>query len=129
MPDFNLPAGCTMRITASMEAASMDRRRWSVAIMATGGPADADPRARYGARIIGGQIQKIDTPAIDADCVCRVLSSSQTGGDWLDDIAKVTTDAEDDLTMTFARPRADDEADTSGDCVLTFRLNTAAAHA
>jgi hypothetical protein len=126
MPDFNLPAGCTMRITASMDANAIDRRRWSVAILASDGPADADPKARYGARIVGGQIQKIDTPAIGADCICRVLSSSQIGEEWLADVAKVSTDF-DELTMTFARSPAEDASDTADECVLTFRLNPAVA--
>jgi hypothetical protein len=129
MPDFNLPAGCTMRITASMETAAIDRHRWSVAILSAGSGGDGDPRARYGARIIGGQVQKIDTPAIDHDCICRVLSSSETGGDWLDDVAKVSTDEPDEVTMTFARPQPEDAPDPGGECVLTFRLNPAVVHA
>jgi hypothetical protein len=126
MPDFNLPAGCTMRITASMEAVSIDRRRWSVAIFSAAGGADSDLKASYGARIIGGQTQKIDTPAIGDDCICRVLSSSETGGDWLDDVAKVSTEA-DELTMTFTRPSADEAPAAGGECILTFRLNPAVA--
>jgi hypothetical protein len=126
MPDFNLPAGCTLRITASMDAAAIGRRRWSVAIFAVDGPADADPKARYGARIIGGQIQKIDTPAIGADCVCRVVSSSEVGEAWLEDVAKVGAEA-DELTMTFARPSAEDTPEVGNDCVLTFRFNPAVA--
>jgi hypothetical protein len=126
MPDFNLPAGCTMRITASMETASIDRHRWSVAIYSAAGAADADAKASYGARIIGGQTQKIDTPAIAGDCVCRVLSSSESGGEWLADAAKVSTEA-DELTMTFTRPTADDAPALGGECVLTFRFNPAVA--
>jgi hypothetical protein len=127
MPDFNLPAGCTMRITASMEAASIDRRRWSVAISSASGGSDSELKASYGARIIGGQIQKIDTPAIAADCVCSVTSSSQSGDDWLADDAKVSTDASDELTMTFTRPSAEDAADAGDECILTFRFNPAVA--
>jgi hypothetical protein len=126
MPEFNLPAGCTMRITARMDTTAIDRRRWSVAIFAAGA-ADSDLKASYGARIIGGQIQKIDTPAIAADCICRVLSSSENGGDWLDDVAKVSTDADEDLTMTFVRPTAEDASEAGGECVLTFRFNPAVA--
>ena len=126
MPDFNLPAGCSMRITASMDTAAIDRRRWSVAIFSAAGGADSDLKASYGARSLGGQTQKIDTPAIGDDCVCRVLSSSQIGDDWLADVAKVSTDA-DELTMTFARPSAEDAPDSGGECVLTFRFNPAIA--
>jgi hypothetical protein len=126
MPDFNLPAGCSMRITASMETTAVDRRRWSVAIYAVGGPQDADPRSRYGARIVGGQTQKLDTPPIAVDCVCQVQSSSETGGDWLDDVAKVSTEA-DELTMTFTRPPEGGEPGAGGECVLTFRFNPAVA--
>jgi len=126
MPDFNLPAGCTMRITASMEAAAIDRRRWSVSIFAAAGGAESDLKASYGARIIGGQTQKIDTPAIGVDCICRVQSSAQSGGDWLDDVAKLSTEA-DELTMTFTRPTADETPAAGGECVLTFRLNPAVA--
>jgi hypothetical protein len=126
MPDFNLPAGCTMHITASMDTTAIDRRRWSVAIFAAGGGADSDLKASYGARIIGGQTQKIDTPVIGADCICRVLSSSQIGDDWLDDVAKMSTEA-DELTMTFTRPSPDEAPAAGGECVLTFRLNPVAA--
>jgi len=129
MPDFNLPAGCTMRITAAMETASIDRHRWSVTILSAGADADADPRARYGARIAGGQVQKIDTPAIDHDCICRVLSSSETSGEWLADVAKVSSDEPGEVTMTFGRPQPDDAPDAGGDCVLIFRLNPVLAHA
>ncbi len=129
MPDFDLPAGCSMRITASMETSAMDRHRWSVAIFANDGAADADPKASYGARIIGGQTQKIDTPVIKGDCVCRVASSFESGGDWLADIGKVSADGPGELTITFARPQADDEPDASGACVLTFLLNPANVHA
>jgi len=128
MPDFNLPAGCTMRITASMEAASIDRRRWSVAIFSAADVGETDLKASYGARIVGGQTQKIDTPAIGADCICRVLSSSESGGGWLDDVAKTSTEA-DELTMSFTRPSADETPAAGGECVLTFRLNPAVAHA
>ena len=129
MPDFALPAGCTMRITASMETAALDRHRWSVAIFAVGAGDDADAKARYGARIIGGQVQKIDTPAIEGDCICQVLSSSESGGDWLDDVVKVSTDADDALTLTFSRPSNDDEPVVGGECTLVFRVNAAVAHA
>ena len=129
MPDFNLPAGCTMHITASMETASANARRWSVAIFPAAAGDDDDAKARYGARIVGGQIQKIDTPAINADCICRVVSSSQTDGDWLEDLAKVSPVEDDELTMTFARPQVEDAPDAGGDCVMTFRFNPALAHA
>jgi len=129
MPDFNLPAGCTLHIVASMETASADARRWTVAIFPAGAGDDDEPKARYGARIVGGQVQKIDTPAIDADCICRVLSSSQTDGDWQADVAKVSHLEDDELTMTFARPRVDDAPEAGGDCVMTFNFNRALAHA
>ena len=118
MPDFDLPAGCSMRITASMESTAIERRRWSVAIIA----ADSQLKASYGARIIGGQTQKIDTPAIAVDCVCRVLSSFESGGDWLADVAKVSLDV-DELTMTFSRPLAEAAPEAGGECTLTFLLN------
>ena len=128
MPDFKLPAGCCMRITASMDTTAIDRRRWSVAIFAVDGGPDADPKSRYGARIIGGQTQKLDTPPIAADCVCRVISCSESGDDWLEDVAKVSSEA-DELTMSFTRPAAGDTPDAGGECVLTFRFSPAVAHA
>ncbi len=125
MPDFTLPAGCRMRITASMEKRANDRHRWSVALFAVGGGADADPRANYGARIVGGQTQKLDTPAIQTDCVCHVVSAHETDGGWEADMAEITLDTPDDVTMIFRRPIPEGGSNSVEECVIAFQFSPA----
>ncbi len=125
MSTFTLPAGCRMYITATMEAdAGGPQHRWSITLLDAAAGADSDPRAAYGARIGQGQSQKIDTPAIAADCICEVLSDHQTSDGWAPDLGEVTTRTSGDLAIRFRRPAADTSFGVEPEaCVLAFRFH------
>jgi hypothetical protein len=123
MRTFNLPAGCQMRITASMEPKTFLQHRWSVALFAVGDAAGtADPRANYGSRIGGGQTQRINAAPVDVDCICQVASTHETDGDWEADLDQVTLDEPDDFTVRFHRSASEASATPSEDCTLTFEF-------
>ncbi len=124
MPDFNLPAGCRMRFSASMEKEAGARHRWSVILVLPDDAEGAHPRAQYGARITSGETQRLDAAAITVDSVCRVESMVELDGGWQADVAKVTLATSSDVTMVFSRSGA---ADTPEKCVLAFELIPLAA--
>ncbi len=122
MRTFALPAGCKMRITASMEKTPLVRHRWSVALFAAGGlVGSADPCASYGSRIGGGETQRIDAAAVKTDCICEVASTHEAGDGWEADLEHVTIDAPDALAIRFHAPANDARA--AEDCLLTFEFS------
>jgi hypothetical protein len=114
-----------MRITASMEAPSQDRHRWSVMLFASEAPRTSDPRASYGSRIGGGETQRIDAAAVKTDCLCQVSSDHETSEGWEADTGEVTLDSPDDLAICFRRPGEAPPSDRTGGCVLAFEFTPA----
>lgn len=125
MMTFTLPAGCRMRITASMASKADGRHRWTLDLFENGAPPDTEPRARYGSRIKRGETQRIDAAPVKVDCLCRLLSSHETSEGWEADIPKVTLDTPNDLSISFGRPAAAEAYDTDQDCVLAFEFSPA----
>ena len=123
MPDFNLPAGCRMRFTASMEKHAHERHRWSVTLHTSGDGPGADPRAQYGSQIARGETQRIDAPAIASDCICRVEAMTETESGWQADIASVTVATTSDVTMEFCHPGHVGASDGAEKFVLAFELS------
>ena len=124
MRSFNLPAGCQMRISATMEPKTLSRHRWSVALFAVGDVAGkADPRANYGSRIAGGETQRINAGPVDVDCICEVTSSHQLDERWEADQDQVTLDAADDFVVRFHRSTSEAGASPSEDCTLSFEFS------
>lgn len=130
MTTFTLPAGCRMRITASMEAKPADRHRWSMAVYpAEGGPM-AESRANYGSRVARGETHRIDAAACPTDSRCEIVSTHETEAGWAPDIAEVTLDTPDDLSISFHRPVAADADGEAGAedlqvCVLDIQFSPA----
>jgi hypothetical protein len=124
MPDFNLPSGCRMRFSASMEKEAVARHRWSVALSHSDDAPGSDPRAQYGALIKSGETQRLDPPAIAADCICRVAAMVEADGGWSADLGEVIVATPNDVTMVFSRPG---ESGTLEKCVLAFELIPLAA--
>jgi hypothetical protein len=124
MRSFNLPAGCQMRISATMEPKTLSKHRWSVALFAVGaGAGKADPRASYGSRIGGGDTQRINAGAVDVDCICEVTSSHQIDERWEVDLDQITLDAADDFVVRFHRSPSEGSASPSEDCTLSFEFS------
>lgn len=123
MQSFNLPAGCQMRIIATMEPKTLSTHRWSVALFAVAdGPGKADPRANYGSRISAGETQRINAGPVDVDCVCEVASSYRLDERWEADQHQVTLDAAHDYVVRFHPPQAKEGARPSEDCTLSFEF-------
>jgi hypothetical protein len=124
MRTFNLPAGCQMQITASMESKTPLRHRWSVALFAVGDATEtAETRANYGARIGGGQTQRINAGPVDVDCICHVASTHESEGGWEADLDQVTLDVADDFTVRFHRSSSEASEAPSDDCTLSFAFS------
>lgn len=122
MSTFTLPAGCRMYITASMDRDAGALHRWTVTLLEAGAGADSEPRASYGSRIAGGESQRIDAPAVNADCVCEVLSTHKAGEGWEPDVGSVSLRTPDDLSIRFQRPIRAGAAETASDCILSFHF-------
>lgn len=125
MTTFTLPAGCTMWITASMEATPAARHRWSMALYPVeSGPA-AEPQANYGSRIGRGETHRIDAASHATSRRCEILSTHETDEGWEPDVAEVTIDTPDDLSISFQRPSAGDVAGVPQACVIAIQFNPA----
>jgi hypothetical protein len=121
MYEFSLPAGCRLKITASMENASMVRHRWTVSIFAL---SDLhEPKAHYGSRISPGQIQRIDAAPLKTACVCRVASQHEVGRDWASDIDELIAEAPADLAVRFRMDDAQEHQEDAETCLLSFEFN------
>jgi hypothetical protein len=125
MSTFALPAGCRMYITASMERDAGARHSWTVRLLEAGTGADAEPRASYGSRIARDESQRIDAPAVKADCVCEVLSTHEADGGWAPDIGVVSVRTPDDLSIRFQQPTRAGDPETVSECVLSFQFSPA----
>jgi hypothetical protein len=124
MRSFNLPAGCQMRISATMEPKTLSKRRWSVALFAVGDVAGkSDPRANYGSRIGGGETQSINAGTVDVDCICEVTSSHQLDERWEPDQDQVTLDAAEDFVVRFHPSTSEASDSPSEDCTLSFEFS------
>jgi hypothetical protein len=102
MHSLDMPAGSTMRLTATArsEAAA---HRWEVRVFAADARAQA-PRLVYGSRIgDGDRQQRIDIPAQDMDCRLEVRARHPTtGGDWGADKLTVIDDEPGRLDLGFS---------------------------
>jgi hypothetical protein len=125
MTTFTLPAGCRMRITASMEPTPADRHRWSMALYPAESGPDAEPRANYGSRIGRGETHRIDAAACVSDSRCEIRSTHETDQGWAPDVAEVTLDTPDDLSISFHRPASGEAADDLQGCVLAIQFSPA----
>jgi hypothetical protein len=126
MYEFALPAGCRLKITASMESSSIIRRRWTVAIFAAVDP--HEPRAHYGSRIGPGETRRIDAAPLKTASVCQVASQHEVGGEWKGDTDEVVADASTDLAVRFrTRVGGGDRAEHDEACLLSFEFSPARA--
>ena len=121
MPDY-LPAGCRMRITASMKngqrSSSLEHR---AAPSAGRTPTRAPTRRPHRGRPDPG---KLDTPAT-RPTACAVVSAHETDGGWEADIAEIRLDTPDDVTMIFRRPIPEGGSNAVEECVLAFQFSPA----
>jgi len=127
MYEFGLPAGCQLKITASMESASMVRHRWAVAIFAVGDP--HEPQAHYGSRIGPGETRRIDAAPLKTACVCQVASQHEVGRDWVGDTDEVVADAPANLAVRFRMGEVRERLEGEESCLLSFEFSPARAGA
>jgi hypothetical protein len=96
-----LPAGASVRLTATARADG-DLHRWDLLVLAAaGGPA----RLTFGSWIGGRDLhQRIDIPAQDVDCRLEIQSRHQNAQGWEDDRASPEEDTPDRLLIGFCNP-------------------------
>src|SRR5690606_17247746 len=101
MPELALPAGASVRLTATARA-DRDLHRWKVSVLpAVGGPA----RLTFGSWIGGRDLhQRIDIPAQDVDCRLEIQSRHQNAQGWANDRASPEEDTPDRLLIGFCNP-------------------------
>ena len=121
MHAFYLPAGCRMKITASMEEPAVSRHRLTVGIFTVGNT--EEPRATYGSRIGAGETQRIDAPPLKVASICRVASEHEVGRNWDSDACEVLADRPADVALRFGRSAADSAVDAADACVLGFEFS------
>ena len=104
---IDLPAGSTVRLTATARP-DAGIHRWSVKVFAADdGDAGAASRAVYGAGIGGKDLrQLVDIPAQDTDCRLEVRSEHTAGDDWGDDRCVVDTRRLGAIKLGFFDPNA-----------------------
>jgi hypothetical protein len=125
MTTFTLPAGCSMRMTASMEPTDTVKHRWGMALyLAEGGPA-AEPQASYGSRIGRGETQRIDAAPHASSRRCEIQSAHEAGQGWEPDLAEVTLDTPDDLSISFHHPSAGEAKSERQACVFAIHFSPA----
>jgi len=101
MHSLDMPAGWTVRLTATARAA-VDRHRWDVLVY--GRDAPATPRLAYGSHIGDGDCeQRIDIPAQEVDCRFEVrVRHAAVDGTWEDDWLTIVDDVPDRLDLGFS---------------------------
>jgi hypothetical protein len=110
MDSLDLPAGASVRLTATARP-DYGLHRWDIRVVAATGGAS---RAAGGARIGGRDVhQRLDIPPQDVDCRLEVSASHAAAGGWAADRGSRTDDTPDRLLIGFsdaARPgsRRDD---------------------
>jgi len=105
MHRLGLPAGSTIRLTASARP-DIGVHRWGVRVFAAEGlAASATPRLTYGSQIGGGDCeQRIDIPAQDTDCRLEAWSRHSIAEGWADDRCSVEDDTPSRLMIGFSDP-------------------------
>lgn len=123
MTTFTLPSGCNMRITASMEAEPAERHRWSIALYSLDSGVLAEAQANYGSRIGRGETQRIDAAPHASSRRCEIGSTHETREGWEPDVAEVTLDTPDDLSISFRRPSPNGGDRDPHGCVLAIQFS------
>lgn len=101
MPDLVVPAGASVRFTATARG---DRgpHRWDIAVRPAAG---GEARLTFGSRIGGRDLdQRVDIPAQDVDCRFEIQSRHETAQGWEDDRASAEEDTPDRLSIGFCDP-------------------------
>lgn len=106
MHSLDLPAGSTMRLTATARP-HVAPHRWDMLVFTADGPSDAHPRLTYGSEIGGeDREQRIEVPPQDKDCRVEVISRHAIVGGWKDDFLSLSQDLPGLLTLAFSDPSA-----------------------
>lgn len=125
MHQIDLPAGGTLRLTATSRP-NLGLQRWGMRVFAAGdAAAGAQPRVKFGS-LIGGRDcqQRIDVPAQDRDCRIEVTCGPADGDGWQDQQGSVEDDTPGLLVLGYSNPAA--PAGRTQDVTLSFAFAAAA---
>jgi hypothetical protein len=103
MHSIDLPAGSSVRLTATARANAAEHR-WDIRVLeATAPRRDPTSRIEFGSRIGSGDCeQRVDIPAQDVDCRLEVDARHAVEGGWKDDRCSVQDDTPSRLQLGFA---------------------------